>query len=249
MATARHLRVFLLGSAPSGPYAGEIWQTGISFVEGDAGGVFAGAVKEGLPEFDVTVLGGATSDATWDIDWAWEGTSKVTQANQVGIANLAVTLFNAVKGQMTSNLRMDAVKINACTADGKVINGANYFQLKTPIAGTAAASSSLPAQLAVVASLRTGARGPGGRGRMYWPFNNVAGSAGVVGSTAQQVLREGVRDFCEDVRAIGPLAAVVNVAPVTYSAVTAIDVGNLYDSQRRRRNAIAETFTSATVTL
>lgn len=249
MATARHLRAILIGSAPSGPYTGEIWQTGMSFVEGDAGGVFAGAIKQSLPEFGVNVIGQASSDATWDIDWAWEGTSKVTQANQVGIANAALTMFNAVKAQITTNLRLDAVKINALDDDGDVINGGNYFALKTPVAGTGTASNSLPAQLAVVASLRTGARGPGGRGRMYWPFNNTMGSAGVVGGTAQSVLINAVRDFAQGVRTIGPLAAVVNVGPRTYSSLKTVECGNLYDSQRRRRNAVAETFTATSVTL
>lgn len=249
MATARSMRVILTGSLPSGAFLGEIWQTGMSFVEGDGGGVFPDAIKETLPQFAVTVIGEASADATWDIDWAWKGDTKVTQTSQLGIANAALAMFNALKGQFTARSRLDGVKIVAQDENGKVINGANYFTLKTAVAGTSTASATIPPQLAVVASLRTGARGPGGRGRMYWPLNTSLGTDGLVSATAVTLLKNQVKTFAEAVRAIGPLASVVNVGPRTYSSLKTVEVGNMYDSQRRRKNALRETYESVAVSL
>jgi len=248
MATARSIRLVLEGEYHQGPFAGEIWQTGCSFVEGDAGGVFPGGIRESLPQFDATVIGEASSDATWDVDWAWKGDSKATKAIQVQMADLALVFWNAIKGQATTNLRMTGLRINAIQADGHVIGGANVFTLKTPVAGTQAASSSLPNQLAVVASLRTGARGPAGRGRMFLPLNGSPATGGVIGSTAKTTVNTALVAWFKDTYDLpGPLASVVNATPLTYSSIGTVGVGDLYDTQRRRRNAIQENYVTAAV--
>ena len=249
MSTARSIRVQLLGSYTAGAFMDEIWQTGFSCVETDNGGQFAGAIKEGLGTMEVDPIGATSSDATWDIDWAWEGVDKCTQANQVGIANLVLAWWNGIKANATTGSRLDAVKISAIDSLGKVINGGNYFSLKTPVAGTGNIAGQIPAQLAVVMSLRTGGRGPGARGRMYLPLNNTMGNGGVVPTTLQTGVTTAAKTMFEGIRAIGPLLAVVNQGPLTYSSVGKIQIGNLYDTQRRRRNAIPETFTEALLSL
>ena len=247
MATARHARMILSGSIISGPFTGEIWQTGISMVEGDAGGVFPGAIKEGLPSFEALVIGEATETPDFRIDWAWKGQSKLTQANQTALALKAVDLWTALKPNVPPSTRLDTVKISAFDEFGKTIGGANVFDLKTAPAGTGSTTTYFPPQVAVVASLRTGARGPGGRGRMYLPLWTINGTTGLLGSTTPANVANAVANLCEDIHGIGPVAAVVNAAPLTYSGIARVEVGNMYDIQRRRRNAINETYTSATV--
>ena len=247
MPTARSIRVILVGDHTGGAASGEIWQTGFSCVEGDAGGVFNGAIKEGLPTFDTAIIGEATENTNYRIDWAWKGTTKATQANQIAIADAAVTMWTAVRGTTTTNMRLTEVRTYAQDDYGKVIGGGNVFALKAPSAGTASASSQLPVQLAVVASLRTGARGPGGRGRMYWPLYATAASGGTVGTTTQSGLINAIKACFESVRGIGPLPAVVNAGPKTYSAIKTVEVGNLYDTQRRRINNLRETYTGVSV--
>lgn len=244
MATARSIRMIITGDRPTGSFAGEIWQTGLSFVEGDAGGVFPGAIREGLPSFNVATIGEASSDATWQMDWAWKGTDKVTQANQTAMANAAVTFWNAIRSAAAADSRMTGVRINALDGDGKVINGANVFTLKSPIAGSAPAATQMPAQLAIVASLRTGARGAVGRGRMFLPLSGLQSSSGKVSNALQDTIGNGLVTFIGAVRGVGPLAAVVNVGPRTYSSVSQVQVGNYYDVQRKRTRSLRETYSN-----
>lgn len=249
MVDARAVRLQVLGEHTSGLYAGEIWQTGIHFVEGDAGGVFPSAIREALPTFSVSPIGQSTEDANFQMDWAWKGDSKLTQQNQIGIANAAVAWVNSLKALFTTNMRMTAVKLVAQEAGGRTISGGNMFYLKSPVAGTAAATSQQPAQLAVVCSLRTGARGPGGRGRMYLPLLGAAANGGGVPSATRTTVLAQTAAFVEAVRGIGPLAAVVNTAKQQYSALAYLEVGDLYDTQRRRVNGVRESYVSQTVNL
>ena len=244
MVDARWARMIIEGDMVSGPFAGEIWQTGLSFVTGDAGGIFPGGIKEPLPTFSVNTMGEHTSDATWEKDWAWEGSTKMTKACQTSLADLALTFWNAIKGSAPTQSRMLGVRINAHQADGKVVNGANVFSLKTPALGTA--SSPMPNQLAIVASLRTGARGPGGRGRMFLPLNGTMAAGGVIAAATKTAINSGLLALIAnayDLAAGNPLASIVNAKGLTYSSIASVGVGDLFDTQRRRRNAIQENYT------
>lgn len=245
MADATSLRIELLGERVGSYFTGEIWQTGISCVEGSAGGVFPGAIKQSLPSFSVRSVGDTSDDATWSIYWAWEGLDKVTKQNQVGLANAALSFFNGLKALVPAGSQMTGVRINAVQATGKVYNGANYFYLKTPVNGGSTASSQLPPQLAVVLSLRTGARGPGGRGRMYLPLTGGTLSNGRITSANQTTITATGKAFLEAIHAIGPLPSVVNQKKQTYSAIDRVEVGDLMDVQRRRRNNFVEDYVTA----
>lgn len=249
MATGRSIRVTLLGERTNPKFEGEVWQTGISFVDGSAGGVFPGAIRQALPDFDVTVVGDAEASATWNIDWAWHGSDKLTKAVQRGIADDALGFFNAFKAKVPTDSRLIGVKIQAFDVFGKTIGGSNWFTLKTPAPGSGTAGTQTPPQIAVVASLRTGARGPGGRGRMYLPANACQPTSGTMGSADRTTLVNAVSDFAEGVRARGPLAAVVNTNRQQYSAVTTVTVGDLFDTQRRRRNNADEVYTTRALIL
>lgn len=246
MAVGRYVRLILVGRRFSGDFIGEEWQTGISMVDSDGGGVFAGAIREGLPSFNAVVAGQAETDATFDMEWAWHGSEKFTKLNQIGLANQAVTFFNAIKTGVPTDSRLEEIRIQARDSANKVINGANLFLLKTPVAGSAAAASQLPPQIAVVASLRTGARGPRGRGRMYLPLSGKVGSSGKIGSADRTTYANATATFIANIRSTGPRPAVVNPGPLTYSDVTTVQLGDMFDVQRRRREGIQETYVSVT---
>ena len=242
MATGRHVRVDILGDRSGTVWEGETWQTGISLVEGDAGGVFPNAVREDLPSFNAVPDSEVTDDTTWDIYWAWRGTDKMTRTTQLGIANAALAFWNGIKSNAPSDSKMIGVRINAVQADGKVVNGGNYFYLKTEVAGGGNAGTQLPAQLAVVMSLRTGARGAGGRGRMYLPLTSITLSTGRIHSTQQTPLTAAGKAFLEALNTYGPVPAVVNARKLQYSAIDRVAVGDLMDVQRRRREQIRENY-------
>lgn len=247
MTTARSIRIILVGDRPSGSFAGEIWSTGLSCVAADAGGTFVGGINENLPTFDVATIGDSETDDPWQIEWAWEGPTIMGKAMQKALAAACVTFWNAVKAYAPTDSRMTGVRINALDATNHVISGANFIDLIAPIPGTRTATEQLPAQVSVAATLRTGRRGPAGRGRMYLPLNGVTLSSGKLGSTVKNTVGAAVAAFLEDVEEVLPVPAVVNSGPQTYSAVSSVEVGDLVDIQRRRSNAVDEIYSPFTL--
>lgn len=248
MAQARYVRL-ALGGYGNGAWAGEVWQTGVRMVEGDSGGVWPRGIRESLPQFEAHPIGGVEADATWTYEWAWEGATKFTKSDQQAMANAALTLWNALKQYAATTYVFSEVLLQAfekrTTPSGypySVINGTNRFTLKSPQSGTGSGATQLPRQIAVAASLTTGARGPGGRGRMYFPFNNISASTGLVATAAQTAIGTNLVTFLSALNAEGPVVSVVNPTRDTYSAVIGVRVGNHFDTQRRRINAVAETY-------
>lgn len=109
-----------------------------------------------------------------------------------------------------------------------------------------------PNQTALVATLRTSAAGRRGKGRMYLPF--VAPQFGTaddrVPSSAITPLATALASMITTINTVaigatGPFPIVVQSRAGTPSAppVTAIAVGDVVDTQRRRRDALRETYT------
>lgn len=243
MVDARWFRVIAIGERHSGPFAGETWQTGISFVQAYNGGNWPGAIRSDLPFAPTDVIGATVDDATWRIDYAFDTPGVLVKAKQLAVANMVVTMFNSLKGQMSTESRLTGVRINAYQADGKVINGASMFDLKAPVVGTASSAQQPPPQLCVVASLRTGARGSSGRGRMYLPLS-VAMSSGKVGASTQAAAGNAVKTLCQDLWGQALVPSIVNAKTLTHSSVSNIEVGDLWDVQRRRARQLNETYTA-----
>lgn len=244
MATGRHVRMVLLGERTAAAFPEEIWQTGISVVQSGDGGDFPGAIYAPLPNFDAQVIGEATSETPWAVEWAWEGTGETfDRGMQIALANAALGLWNAVKGKAGTDSRMVGVRISAFDASGKVIGGANNFTLASASVGSG--TTGLPPQVAIVASLRTGRRGPGGRGRMFLPLvASTPAAGGTVGTADRTLVAQSVSDFCDALWDAGVVPAVVNSGALRYSSISHIECGNLYDTQRRRRNQAVETRTT-----
>lgn len=249
MVDARWVRVVLVGERTGTSFPGEIWQTGFSMCDEDDGGIFTGAAKAALPVFAASSIGNTETDGNYVIDWAWEGTSKFTKANQKAIVGHWMTAWNSLRNYVTADSQLHEIRISAYGTDRHVINGANVFTFTTPNAGAVNSTGQLPAQLAVVASMRTAARGASGRGRMFLPLNGITDSGGKIPSAAYNAAGNAIKTLCENVRAVGPLVSVVNPTPLTYSDVSNIQVGQYFDVQRRRENATDETYTSYTPTL
>lgn len=107
-------------------------------------------------------------------------------------------------------------------------------------AGTATGSS-LPPQCAVVISLRTAIANRTGRGRFYLPATSVdALDAGRISAAAQTTIANAMtRLFAElDAAAITPV--IYSRTRHVTTTITDANVGDVYDTQRRRRNQLNE---------
>lgn len=155
--------------------------------------------------------------------------------------------------------RLEYVKFNAIAAasgDYLFPNDPNERLLEQPFP-TGSASVASPLQVAYVVTLRgTYRRGPAAFGRWYVPTGDASvTSTGVMSAAQAQALADRAGTFLEDIQLVGTEPSDVlrvrlfgdGVGGPRESVVRQVDVGNVYDTQRRRRRQIEETyFTSAT---
>lgn len=154
--------------------------------------------------------------------------------------------FQAVYGWMSGGVSIDQVR-------GYVYGGGELVEQRISnlpsFDGTA--STTLPNQCAVVLSLLTDRPGRRYRGRMYLPvLTATPDSNGRLLPAVTQGLANAATAFFEQVNASLPLAlrptlrlsVVSEVGEGARTEVLAVRVGNVIDTQRRRREGLAETY-------
>lgn len=211
-------RVTLYGSSFGGQ---EIWTTG--FYLGNEGS-------------DVGNPSEATAAA---IKTAW--------AAFCGATDVVMGYLWKTEGVKIAPLRMDG------TTDVDFVVNSPYT---TAVAGNSG-QIGYPPQISLTATLLAGnGRGLAGKGRMYLPGISAGLDAtGHLGGTQNQNIANRLKTFFDAVEAsIDVPGQLINAshgrAPFTGStatnrAVTHVRVGNVYDTQRRRRNSLVESYATA----
>jgi hypothetical protein len=119
------------------------------------------------------------------------------------------------------------------------------------VPGTSSGLNALPNQVAVVASLRMGYPGRSRRGRMFLPCRSSAAlnADGFLNDTVRPLVAQDVADLFGNFNNALSGRRVAVLSPTTGSAfpVTSVDVGNVCDTQRRRRNALSEVRSTVSV--
>lgn len=111
----------------------------------------------------------------------------------------------------------------------------------------------LPAEVAVVASLRTLLAGASFRGRLYLPAmrTGIVTSTGLIDATTvtavATAVAAGFAALAADTTYGGTSGVVYSRKTGAQTPIESVDVGNVWDAQRRRRNSIAESRTSIPV--
>lgn len=82
---------------------------------------------------------------------------------------------------------------------------------------------------------------------MYLPLTGGSLQNGKITSVNQSTITASGKAFLEAIHAIGPLPAVVNQAAQRYSSIDRVEVGDLMDVQRKRRNKFDETYVTASL--
>lgn len=265
MANEKHLLLTATGGYTDADLSTEVWQVGIRLA------LVFGAVDDigTLPNnWNPTATTISRTETSWTIDGNWIVDGPLTTDFDPGdyLNDQAAPAFDDWMdcAGRSSGCRLDTLKIYPIGTDGKAIPAPPYGS-GTPVTLTwtsgnptgATAGNQMPINNAIVASHRTSQVGRSGRGRMYspgWAAGAVAADGRVDGTVQgivlsnQVALLEALALTADPV--LGPTVRpiVTGGAYSQYAVINACRVGNIFDTQNRRRRALVETYVSDTVT-
>lgn len=186
-----------------------------------------------------------------------------TQASADQLLSHWTTFFTAAGTGIHSGTKLTGVRFTKLNKeDGKTLPAFNFYSYATtPVSGIGGGNP-LPPQLSVVASLTARPNnGLGSKGRMYLPgINWLIQPNGTIATNDQTTICNNVATMLNAVNANAAIPGqVINASkgrnlqafgdmPVN-RYVQDVKVGNVYDTQRRRRNQLQETYVSAEITL
>lgn len=193
--------------------------------------------------------------------------SNPTQAFADAVRTAWTAFFQNATSGIANAWKTDNVKVAQVEADGKTnLSNVVYAPYGTAILGGGGAAV-FPPQIALVASLEnSGARGLAAKGRMYLPGVSITvGTNGQIATPSVLSLANNMKTFIDSVNAAASIGEKVVLAsqgrrvkgtdgkyvPVPGTAVNSVvnrvRVGSVYDTQRRRRNQMVETYQSAAI--
>lgn len=202
----------------------------------------------------VTANGGMPGGERWSCSVSFGLESPIILVSQPPLDTIAIGSAAAwasfVNGSlMSTQVTLQRVDVRQIDEDGTTM-AMSASVPTTPAAGTGPVL--LPNQCAVVCSLRTGTPGPKGRGRFYLPM--LSTNPGPDGRLFPVVRNQIADNLAILVNALTtsvdvafpndqawPIVASGAVVPANYR-VTALRVGDVYDTQRRRRDALVEAY-------
>lgn len=178
-----------------------------------------------------------------------------TQAELDDLCTTAeVSFFNTVWGDLTADtpatVSWSRTRIADVNSAGLTVRAAERGL--SPVLSGSSSSSCLPPECAIVASFRTTVPGARGRGRAYqYPMDiTYVDSAGQIPSTQRTAVAQAWSDLLStwNADADTPQACVISNVANLASPITSVEVGSVWDAQRRRRSSIPEAYASVAVT-
>lgn len=207
-----------------------------------------------------TTLGGAEEWQTGFYMGTPEADAPVpTQAFTDAVRDAWTTFFTNGLNGIAQLYKFTAVKAVRLAKDGRYDGSAIAESFPAAAVSGGSGGSPNPPQVALVATLIGGSgKGYGGKGRMYLPGIRLPiGDDGHIPQNSCQTIATNLAAFFNTIN--GSFDAPGNVINVSRGNskllgvgarnvnVNGVRVGNVYDTQRRRRNALAETYYAATV--
>jgi hypothetical protein len=191
------------------------------------------------------VLSGTTPGETWSTTLHTSHTGGTTADANTAFATAVAVLWNdgggaghgiveAIPTTVTATLARTA-QLDPLT--GKQVDAA---ESSLALAGSAVAGL-LPYQDTIVASLFTDTATRAGRGRMYLPvFATSAVNAGRLTAAFRAQVATAVQHFVQNLNTAGYQVVIYHRTPKTFTPVTKGYVGDVFDTQRRRRDKLVE---------
>lgn len=193
--------------------------------------------------------------------WAGSTTADApapTEEAAEAIATDWQTFFTSASVKIAYLFKTATIKITPYSAAGVIdVAGIKSYSYPTAIEGAHTGNGN-PPQCSVVATLVAGSGiGNGGKGRMYLPgVGSGIDTTGHLATGDANSIASALGTFFANVNASidspGIAINAAKTAPITgflavNRALTVVRVGNVFDTQRRRRNALAESYSSDTI--
>ena len=167
-----------------------------------------------------------------------------TWAEAIGTEILSWTSTNRLRGFLSSQAGIEGVRVEYRNSTGELEQAAEYI-FPSRFAGSG--SPRMPYQCSAVISLRTGRPGRSFRGRLYWPCLTPSLTTATLRIPPDDtvVLAGNMAQFLNFIRTSAPVehdlaAVVVSQTRNTYTPITQLQVGDIVDIQRRRRDSLQE---------
>jgi hypothetical protein len=177
-----------------------------------------------------------------------------TQAYADAVRDAWLTFFNDGAIAISNTVAFDEVKVARLDLLGKYTSDDVVVSHPAVATNGPGAGTPLPPQIALVATLIAGSgKGLAGKGRMFLPGMKFGvDGTGHIGAADAKRVADGLAVFFNTVGAIAGAPGV----PINASRghklslgvgarnvpINGVRVGNVYDTQRRRRNALTETY-------
>ena len=215
----------------------------------------------------ITLAGQLASTDSWSCSLKGHSTTPVSDAALlVGIAGMASDIADVVapvftdSGSFTSDVAFfDIVKVAAVGPDGHYVLGSDPDVLDAgPGGGGNGSLAHVAPQLCTVVTLRTVAsRGHASRGRFFWPgaAYETLDDSGHISVSAADSMRDKFQTMLIGINGVLAAAYSADMKISVMSrlgsgvahAVNALEVGDVIDTQRRRRRQIPENRFSGSV--
>jgi hypothetical protein len=205
----------------------------------------------------ISILGDLPSGEKWSVNPVWQigGVSTAedispAEALTMATAVAAVTVPTGLLNVMSTTTRVLGCRLEARRWDGTLAAQAEALKA-TPTVGSG--SQANPFQTSIVSSLRTGGTGGSSRGRLYWPATGigiVATNLRPTGGNVSSALT-GVKTYLTSITAAitptltnAPILSVWSRLGAATLPVSSILMGDVLDTQRRRRDTLVESYNS-----
>nr|CRY97176.1 hypothetical protein [uncultured prokaryote] len=191
------------------------------------------------------VASGASPGEQWTFTLHTTGAGDLTSAQATWESATAALWVD----QLDALISTDVVMTEVTTASLDEGTGGQISRLGTGVDYPGVSESEmLPFQCALVISTRSALATRSGRGRFYLPpiaEGNTVG--GRLSSTAQAAVVTAGSQFFAALATGGLEPVILNRSTLAQTTITQFDVGDIIDTQRRRRNGLIEARTTASV--
>lgn len=251
MADEKHLYAVFQGAYTDASNSQEMWQFGVRLILNWGDPDLEGALPN---NWGVTTDSGTQTDGNWDSTFTFgihEGLLGDFDPMSYTVDYLQPS-FEAFMNTNTFSTHTKAthIKLSPIGSDGKVIGLRTVLSTANTSIPGAHSGSMMPTESARAVSWQTPVIGRRGRGRIYLPAGSVAdvNSDGYLTSSAAIEAGSDAQAFLEGIAYTGVGTGLQpHVRPIVtgnpwdnYGIIVSGSVGNVFDSQRRRRRQLDE---------